>query len=89
MKNITTNYIPKEWLALKINACRLALSKLPKTALHIRTIRNVITPVCVVDGHTYTRKTEKGKHFFEQAEKRASMSTNCTNCFGNARYVVI
>ena len=70
MKTITTNYIPKEWLALKINACRLALLKLPKTALHIRTIRNVITPVCVVDGHTYTRKTEKGKHFFEQAEKR-------------------
>ena len=70
MDAITTNYIPREWLALVINTCRIALEKLPEAYLWTRKINGVMTPVCVVENHRYTKTKEVGRSYFEQAEKR-------------------
>jgi hypothetical protein len=72
MNAIKTNYIPREYLALRINACKMALDKLPITSLSTRSIRGIKTPVCYVDDHAYTSKSKLGQHYFELAEKRES-----------------
>jgi len=88
MNQINTNYIPREWLALKINACKMALSKLPDTSLHIRSIRSVKTPVCIVNGHMFTRKTEKGRYYFGLAEKREQYEEqlNVAECIWHSHF---
>lgn len=72
MDAIFTNYMPKELLALKINACKLALDALPDVSISMRRIRNVRTPVCLIDNHMYTNKSKQGRHYFELAGKRES-----------------
>ena len=72
MDAIKTNYIPREYLALRINACKMALDKLPITSISTKKIRGTKTPVCYVDNHTYTSKSKLGQHYFELAEKRES-----------------
>ena len=72
MEAINTNYIPREWLALKINACRMALEVLPEATIILKKIRNRKVPVCIVAHHTYTNSRDIGKKYFAIAEKRQS-----------------
>lgn len=67
--------MPRELLALKINACRMALDALPDVSITIRSIRKVPTPVCLIDNHMFTNKSIQGKHCFELAGKRESYAT--------------
>ena len=58
MEAITTNYIPREWFALKINACKMAIEHLPNATVSLRKIRGIDTPVCTYKHHRYTMKNK-------------------------------
>ena len=54
-------YIPKEYLALKINYCKQKLAELPEVVVTQRTIQGKKTEVCVSNSHYYRANSRVGK----------------------------
>ncbi|WP_034450451.1 hypothetical protein [Butyrivibrio sp. AE2032] len=59
-------YIPKEYLALKINYCRKQLEQLPKVKVHERRLNGSLKSRIIVDNHRYCPDTQTGKDFYEK-----------------------
>ncbi len=59
-------YIPREYLALKINYCRKQLEQLPKVTLHERKINGSLKTRIIVDDHRYCLDTQTGKDYYEK-----------------------
>ena len=57
-------YIPKEYLALKINYCRQQLEALPNVKLHEHFIDGSSIKRLVVDGHRYDLGSANGKKYY-------------------------
>ena len=67
-------YIPREYLALKINYLKKQLKELPIITL-INKPRNVGTPIrVVVDNHRYLFSSEKGQYYYQILEKRERLA---------------
>jgi len=54
-------YIPKEYLALKINYCKQQLAALPEVVISHRTIRGVNKLVYMTKHHTYSADSTQGE----------------------------
>lgn len=68
--NITTPYIPKEYLALKINYCKQQLAVLPEVVRTKRSMRGIIRDVCVVNDHPYTCESKTGQRLLQADRQR-------------------
>jgi hypothetical protein len=54
-------YIPKEYLALKINYCRQQLACLPEVTKTDRTVRGNKREICVLNSHAHIVESKEGK----------------------------
>ena len=54
-------YIPKEYLALKINHCKKRLRELPKITMHEHKVNGIIRTRVVVDKHRYNLTSDNGE----------------------------
>lgn len=63
------NYVPKEYLALRINYRRQQLEKLPYVALRGNTI-TVSARRAVVNGHRYSLTSQNGKYYLDLMKTR-------------------
>ena len=68
--NIVTPYIPREYLALKINYCRQQLAALPEVVRTKRSMRGTIRDVYVVNDHPYSCESKTGKHLLLAEQQR-------------------
>lgn len=68
--NITTQYIPREYLALKINYCRQQLERLPEVTRTKRRVRGAIRDVYVVNDHPYSLESKTGKYLLQTEQQR-------------------
>ena len=66
----SNKYIPKEYLALKINYCRQQLELLPSVRMHEHSIEGNIKKKLTVGNHRYGWDTPDGKHYYEILLKR-------------------
>ena len=66
----TDKYIPREYLALKINYCRKQLAELPTVKLHKQSKNGTVKPRVMVDSHRYDLSSENGKKFYAVKKKR-------------------
>jgi hypothetical protein len=71
--NYPNLYIPKEYLALKINYCRKQLEQLPKVKMHERNNNGIARNIIVVDNHRYRIDTQIGKDYFAKSQKRDAL----------------
>ena len=58
-------YIPKEYLALKINYCRRQLELLPPIRMHEFKTRGKMSDRVVVNGHRYSLGTQEGDKYYK------------------------
>ena len=70
---ILTPYIPKEYLALRINYCRQQLEELPEVVRTKRCVKGVIKDVYVVNDHPYSRKSKTGQHLLQVEQQREKL----------------
>lgn len=63
-------YIPKEYLALKINYCKTRLRELPKISVHEHKVKGVIRTRIRVDNHRFNLTSENGEGYFKTMEER-------------------
>jgi hypothetical protein len=63
-------YIPKEYLALKINYCRQQLACLPKVTKTNRNIHGVLREVCILNSHAHTVESKEGKALLDICRQR-------------------
>ena len=68
--NIFNNYIPREYLALKINYCRLQLEKLPVVKVYSCNSGERSNKRIIVDNHKYDPRYEPGKQYYALWQKR-------------------
>lgn len=71
--DIITKYIPKEYLALKINYLKDKLSSLPVVRISERRRYGSIEQRCICDKHNYSLNSKNGKRLFEIAERRKEL----------------
>ena len=67
---IISKYIPKEYLALKINYLQTMLSILPDVRITQRKRYGKMEMRCITGNHNYSISSTQGKHFSEIAAKR-------------------
>lgn len=72
--NMLNNYIPKEYLALKINYIRLILQKLPKVKLRKISPSDPTIRV-VVGNHIYRSSSPKGMNYLNILQKRERLES--------------
>jgi len=68
--DIITRYIPKEYLALKINYLRANISELPTVRFSDRKRYGKIEKRCICNNHNYSLNSFKAKQLCEMALKR-------------------
>lgn len=66
-------YIPKEYLALKINYCKQQLELLPKVVITKRSVRGELRDVCVVNDHPYSINSIAGQQFLLCDQQRENL----------------
>ena len=66
-------YIPKEYLALKINYLRKRLAEMPKASIVDRNKNGCLKKVVAVDNHLYSLESEHGRDYIELINKRSAM----------------
>ena len=71
--NLMNNYIPKEYLALKINYCRKQLNELPVVSLQKYFPSNANKKRVVVNNHKYSSATDIGKKYIEIMNLRTQL----------------
>lgn len=63
-------YIPKEYLALKINHCKKRLRELPKITMHEHKVNGIIRTRVVVDKHRYNLTSDNGEEYLKIMAER-------------------
>lgn len=71
------NYIPREYLALRINYCRQQLEKLPEVVMHEN--KNCV-PRYVIGKHRYLASSDNGKHCLELMHRRELIQRELRVC---------
>jgi len=71
--NLMNNYIPKEYLALKINYCRKQLKELPVVSLQKYFPSNANKKRVVVNNHKYSSATDIGMKYIEIMNLRTQL----------------
>lgn len=71
--NIATPYIPREYLALRINYCKKMLAELPDVVRTKRCIRGEIRDVCVINDHPYLIDSKIGKSLLSIEKQRETI----------------
>jgi len=66
----TDKYIPREYLALKINYRRKLLAELPIVKLHKQSKNGDVKTRLIVDSHRYDLSSENGKKFYAIQKER-------------------
>ena len=67
------NYIPQEYLALKINYCRQQLEKLPNAKVHDRMVNGSLIKKVIVDKHRYNIDSKIGSEYYQTAQLREEL----------------
>ena len=63
-------YIPKEYLALKINYCKTQLQNLPKVTMHENTVNGTRKTRLMVDDHRYNLNSANGQKYYNAMLRR-------------------
>ena len=63
-------YIPKEYLALKINYCKKRLSELPRISMHEHKVNGILRTRVRVDNHRFNLTSDNGQEFFKSMAER-------------------
>ena len=79
---ILTPYIPKEYLALRINYCRQQLAGLPEVTVTNRVIKGVKRDVYVCKNHSYFPNTKTGMQLQLIMEKRTEIKSKLSKYKG-------
>ena len=66
-------YIPREYLALKINYCRKRLAELPETHLAKHTVRGIQTVKVKSGAHRFNLSSATGKALYDAAIERVEL----------------
>lgn len=66
-------YMPREYLALKINYCRWLLNQLPKVKLHERMVDGTLKKRLVAGKHRYSPDSQSGIDLYAKMELRESL----------------
>ena len=66
-------YIPREYLALKINYCRQQLEKLPNAKVHDRMVNGSLIKKVIVDKHRYNIDSKIGSEYYQTAQLREEL----------------
>ena len=66
-------YIPKEYLALKINYCRKQLEQLPVVKMQERMLNGTVKNRIIVDSHRYSLNTQIGKELLVKCQIREKL----------------
>lgn len=74
--DISNKYIPREYLALKINYCRKQLAELPEVRVHNHKIDGGVEKRLIVDGHKYGINSEKAQAYNRILLRRDEMERN-------------
>ena len=80
--NIVTPYIPREYLALKINYCRQQLAALPEVVRTKRRIRGIKKDVYVYQNHAYMPDSKTGLLLQQSFQKRAEINSQLSRHMG-------
>ncbi|MBR4404172.1 MAG: hypothetical protein IKT10_03570 [Clostridiales bacterium] len=75
-------YIPKEYLALKINYCKQRLAELPEVVVTQRSVRGVKKTVLVNNSHIYSFETKIGQELFACFKMREQLLSDLTKYEG-------
>ena len=68
--NIIDKYIPREYLALKINYCRRLLEQLPKAKIHERMLDGSPKQRIIAGKHRYSLNSLPGKDLYAKMKLR-------------------
>ena len=80
--NITTPYIPREYLALKINYCRQQLELLPTVTMTKRKIKGIIKDVYLHNNHAYLPNSVTGIQLQQAFQSRIEINSNLSRLTG-------
>lgn len=70
---ITNTYVPREYLALKINFLRQQLEKMPVIILHKYSSDDCNSDRVVLNNHRYSSSSDKGKYYIKVKEAREKL----------------
>ena len=79
---ILTPYIPKEYLALRINYCRQQLDALPEVTLSQRTVRGTRQTFLLKDSHIYSISSKNNSELKEILRQREEASKTLSKLEG-------
>ena len=68
-------YVPKEYLALKINYCRKRLKEMPDIYVTERNKNGIIGKKIIVDGHVYKFDSKRGQDAYELMNRRSAIES--------------
>ena len=71
--DLMNNYVPKEYLALKINYCRQQLERLPYISMHEHIIAGEKTKKLIIGDHKYRLNSEKGQMYYKFMNLRTQL----------------
>ena len=74
--NLTDKYIPREYLALRINYCKKQLNELPFVKLYVHTVKGIPKQQVVVDNHKYMIESPSGQKYYKIKLIRDSIESN-------------
>ena len=80
--SITTPYIPKEYLALKINYCKQQLLILPEIKRARRSIRGVTKDMYIMNDHPYATDSMKGRKLLQIGQQREQLECELSKLEG-------
>lgn len=80
--NITTPYIPREYLALKINYCKQQLAELPEVSMTKRKIKGIIRDVYILNNHAYLPNSTTGMQLQTAFQKRSELNSTLSKLSG-------
>ncbi len=63
--NLTNKYIPREYLALRINYCKQQLNELPDVKMHVHIVDGIIRKRLIVGKHKYLLETSLGQKYYK------------------------
>ena len=66
-------YIPKEYLALKINYCKKRLRELPKTSMEEHHVRGLVIPKIRIANHKINLNSARGQELFAALIERENL----------------
>ena len=80
--SIVTPYIPREYLALRINYCKQQLAELPNVVRSERNIRGEKKTVLVSESHCYSLNSTSGRKLAEVIQRRELLSCELSRLEG-------